>query len=423
MKTQVPLTELNARLERFQATMDAANPDWAMAAVFSKVNLYYFTGTMQDGLLLIPRHGEAVFWVRRSYERALDESLFPRIQPMESFRDAAASFTALPASIFLETEVVPLALYQRFQKHFRFTNVRSADAQIRAIRAVKSPFELELMKRAGEIHRRVLEERVPGLLREGMSEADLGAELFAVLLAEGHHGVARFSMFDTEILVGLIAFGEGSLYPTYIDGPGGNAGLSPAVPLLGSRERKLRKGDLVFIDIGCGVDGYHTDKTMTYAFGAPLPEEAIRAHRQCVGIQNKVASLLKPGAIPSQIYQAALEGLDPGFLDNFMGFENRRAKFLGHGIGLHVDETPVIAEGFDEPLQEGMVFAIEPKKGIKGVGMVGLENTFLVTPQGGRCITGDHPGLLPVGMPPPPPAPPPTGPAARARRTAGSSTR
>ncbi len=398
MKNQVPLAELKSRLDRLRATMDSTSPDWGMVAVFSKVNLYYFTGTMQEGVLLIPRQGEAMFRVRRSYERARDESLFPRIEPMESFRDAAASFPALPPAVHLETEVVPLALYQRFQKYFPFKEVRSADAAIRAIRAVKSPFELGRMEEAGQIHQRVLEERVPELMAEGMTEADLGMKLYSVLVAEGHHGVARFGMFDTEILLGFVGFGENSLYPTYFNGPGGNQGLSAAVPLLGSRERRLKKGDLVFIDIGCGMDGYHTDKTMTYMFGASLPEDAIRAHRKCVEIQNEVASLLRPGAVPSQIYGTVLASLDPGFLENFMGFGNRRARFLGHGIGLQVDETPVIAEGFDEPLQEGMVLAVEPKKGIQGIGMVGIENTFVVSANGGRCITGESPGLFPVGF-------------------------
>ena len=388
------MAELTSRLERFRTTMDAASPDWELAAVFSKVNLYYFTGTMQDGVLLIPRQEEAVLWVRRSYERAVDESLFPRIRPMESFRDAAASFKVLPDSVFLETEVVPLALHQRFQKHFPFKQVRPADGQIRAVRAVKSPFELELMKRAGEIHRRVLEERVPGMLREGMSEADLCAELFSVLVAEGHHGVVRFAMFDTEIVVGLIAFGTNSLYPTSFNGPGGGYGLHPAVPLLGSRERRLRKGDLVFIDIGCGIEGYHTDKTVTYMFGQSLPGDVIQAHRRCVEIQNKIGAQLKPGAIPSRIYQEIIESLPADFLKNFMGFGNRRARFLGHGIGLQVDETPVLAEGYDEALAENMVLAVEPKKGIPEVGMVGIENTFVVSPQGGRCLTGGNPGLI-----------------------------
>jgi len=396
MKEQVPLAELKSRMDRFRARMEAANPDWEIAVIFSKVNLYYFTGTMQEGLLLIPRQDEAVFWVRRSYERALDESRFPQIKPMASFRDAAASIQKMPATVFLEMETVPLAFYQRFQKHFPFAHVRSADAAIGAVRAIKSPFELALMERAGNIHRLVLEERVPGILREGMSEADLCAELFSILIAEGHHGVARFSMFDTEIVVGLIAFGESSIYPTCFNGPGGSYGMSPAAPLLGSRERKLKKGDLVFVDIGCGVEGYHTDKTMTYMFGQAPAGEVVAAHRKCVEIQHEIAALLKPGAVPSQIYQNIMQGLEAGFQENFMGYGRRRVKFLGHGIGLQVDELPVIAEGFDEPLQEGMALAVEPKKGIKDVGMVGIENTFLVAAAGGRCITGTSPGLIAV---------------------------
>jgi Xaa-Pro aminopeptidase len=77
-----------------------------------------------------------------------------------------------------------------------------------------------------------------------------------------------------------------------------------------------------------------------------------------------------------------------------MGFGDRRAGFLGHGVGLQIDEMPVLAAGFDEPLAAGMVLALEPKKGIPGVGMVGLEDTFVVTPAGGRSLTGTHPGLL-----------------------------
>lgn len=395
-KSPVPLSELQNRMERFRARMDATRPDWQIAMIFTKVNLYYFTGTMPDGMLAVPRDGEAVLWVRRSYERALDESLFPQIKPMDGFRDAAAAMKNIPSTVFLETEAVPLALFQRLQKHFPFSSPQPLNPQLNAVRAVKSPFELALMTKAGEIHRRVLEERVPPMLREGISEAELGTELFALLVAEGHHGVARFAMFDTEIVLGHVSFGESSIYPTSFNGAGGNYGLSPAAPLLGSRERKLRNGDLVYIDIGCGVEGYHTDKTMTYVFGQPAPAAAVKVQARCVGIQNEVAAMLKPGAVPSTIYQTVLQDLEPDFQQNFMGFGSRRARFLGHGIGLVVDELPVIAEGFDEPLVEGMVFAVEPKKGIPDFGMVGIENTFMVSPQGGRSLTGDSPGLVSV---------------------------
>ncbi len=396
MYNKVPFSELENRLKKFRAIMDTQNPGWEMAALFSKINLYYLTGTMQEGMLLIPRDSEAVLWIRRSYERAVNESLFPLIKPMDSFKDAAAAYPKMPSSIHIETEFIPIAFLQRFQKHFAIRNVLSLDFQIAYVRAVKSPFELDLMKRSGELHRRILEDRVPLILHEGMSEVDLAGALYAEMLREGHHGVARFGMFDTEVVLGHIAFGESSLYPTSFNGPGGNYGMGPAVPGIGNRKTVLRKGDLVFIDIGFGIEGYHTDKTLTYVFGKE-PEHAVALEQQlCVDIQDRMAEQLKPGAVPSAIYENIMNSLSPDFLKNFMGFGNRQVKFLGHGIGLVIDEIPVIARGFDTPLQENMVFALEPKKGIENFGMVGIENTFIVTPVGGQCITGFSKGLVPV---------------------------
>lgn len=398
MRTKVPLEEIEARMERFRNIMNVSDTEWQVAVFFSKINLYYFTGTMQEGMLIIPRDGAAVLWVRRSFERALDESLFKDIRPMNSFRDAQGTLGRgkLPARVHMETEIVPLALYQRFQKYFPFEELKSVDPYISSIRSIKSQYELSLMERSGKVHQKVLEERIPEMLREGMSEAELATQLFAVLMEEGYQGITRFGMFDTEMILGHIGFGESSIYPSYFNGPGGNYGLGAAVPVFGSRERKLQKGDLVFIDIGCGVEGYHTDKTMTYMFGRSLSESAINEHKRCVEIQNEIASMLKPGEIPSEIFRVVMGKLSDDFLTNFMGFGERKVKFLGHGIGLVVDELPVIAKGFDEPIQTGMVFAVEPKKGIESIGMVGIENTFQVTSKGGRCITGDNPGLVPV---------------------------
>lgn len=397
MFQKVPRAELERRLAALRARLDHDSPEWRLLAVFGKINQFYLTGTMQDAVLLVPRDGAAVYWVRRSLERALNESEFGDIRPMTSFRDAAAAMGPLPDTVHLESERVPLAVYERFNKHFGFIRAASADFSLAATRAVKSAYELERMEASGRIHQRILEEGVPELLQEGISEAEFGGLLYAAMIREGHHGLARFGMYETEVLLGHICFGESSIYPTSFDGPGGNYGMSPAVPLLGSRQRCLKPGDLVFVDIGCGVDGYHTDKTLTYVYRGQLPEEAVRIHRRCIEIEAAVAALLKPGAVPSEIYGQITGALEPDFLDGFMGFGTRQARFLGHGIGLHIDEWPVLAKGFDEPLQENMVLAVEPKKGIAGIGMVGTENTFVVTPSGGRCLTGLHPGLLAVG--------------------------
>lgn len=392
----VPLTELNLRLTNLRRELERADGEWLCAVVMGTVNLYYLTGTMPSGALVIPRDSEPVLWVRRSYERACRESKFPDIRPMRSFRDIRKEWEPPGKRVHIEKDVITLAHLERFNKHFGFTDFRGIDRLLATVRAVKSPWELEIMQRSGDLHRRMLEDRVPQLLKEGMSELELGAEVYHELLDGGHHGMTRVGMFETELWVGNFCFGESAVYPNSFDGPGGLKGLCPAVPLFGSRERKLRKGDLVFVDVGCGVEGYHTDKTMVYSFGAKPAANIRHAHRQCVSIQDSAAAVLKPGIPASQVFDHATQHLPPAFLEGFMGLGDQQVNFLGHGVGLLIDELPIIAPGFDEPLEENMTIALEPKKGIPGVGMVGLENTFIVTPDGGISMTGTATGILEV---------------------------
>lgn len=399
MQDNVPSSELESRMSNFRLKMDEKHENWKYTAIFGKINQYYFTGTMQDGVLLIPRDDSAVFFVRSSYSRAEHESEFKDIRQINSFRDAATLFSPsgiAEETVFLDSEVISYAHLQRFLKYFKFKNIASADSAIADTRSVKSEYELGLMIKSGEIHRTVTEDLAPDMLYEGITEAEFGTELYKALISEGHQGIVRFGMFDNEIVMGHIGFGENSIYASYFNGASGNCGIGPYAPVLGSSKRKLKKGDLVYLDIGCGYHGYQTDKTMTYMYGKSLSESAIEIHNRCVDIQNEISSMLKPGNIPSQIYNDIINSLDDDFKKNFMGYKNRKVKFLGHGIGLLIDEMPVIAKGFDEPLKENMTIAIEPKQGIRGIGMVGIENTFIVTGCGGRCITGDNQGLLPV---------------------------
>ena len=224
MIPKVPLAELSARMERFRTRMDMIHPDWELSVIFSRINQYYFTGTMQDGMLLIPRCGEPELFVRRSYERALDESLFPAIRPMGSFRDAVAVTKIVPDTVYLETEIVPIALLQRFRKHFPVREILSADREILKTRSVKSAYEIQRMERAGAIHRFVLEEGIPAMLREGMTEAEFGTDVYSMMVKEGHHGIVRFGMFQTEIEVGQLGFGDQLDLPGGVRWPGGLQG-------------------------------------------------------------------------------------------------------------------------------------------------------------------------------------------------------
>lgn len=388
MDYKTPKSELDNRMASFCNSMNKTNPTWDTAIIVSKVNQFYFTGTMQDGFLVIKKNQSHCYFVRRSFERAKDESYLDNIVQIENFRDAAAVIGSGCGNTYFETEIIPIGYMDRLKKCFNFDNILSLDRIVLTLRSVKSAYELFWIEKSGESHKKLLEEEVPKLLREGMSEADLAGECFAKMISLGYQGISRFSMFQAEMVVGQIGFGESSLYPTNFDGPGGGFGMYPAVPLAGSRERKLKKNDLVFVDIAFGINGYHSDKTGVYCFGAKPSFEIKTAHQKCLDIMQDTAQKLICGNIPANIYNEIISNIDDEFLKNFMGHGSRRVKFLGHGVGLHIDEYPVIANGFKEPLQENMVISLEPKYGITNVGMVGAEETFIVTKNGARCVTG-----------------------------------
>ncbi|MGD9807293.1 MAG: M24 family metallopeptidase [Deferribacterales bacterium] len=391
----IPAEELKNRMESFRTNMDKHCAGWNAAFIMNKVNIFYFTGTQQNGVLVVPRDGDAVFFVRRSFYRAEIESQFDRLIQIKSFKDVPPVTGDLGKTVHIEKEFVPLAHFERINKYFAFENVHSCDFALAATRAVKSRYELDIMFKAGKLHRETLEDFVPAVLKEGMSEKELGALILKHMLDRGHHGVARIGMFNTELFLGQICFGENSMYYNTFDGPGGIKGMSPAVPLLGNENRTLRKDELVFADIGCGMEGYHTDKTQVYAFGS-LPDEAYEYHDKCVAILEATVARMKPGEIPSKIYEDVLSEYDEDFLEYFMGVGEERVKFLGHGVGLVIDEYPVFAKGFDLPLEENMVMAVEPKRGITGTGLVGLENTYVVTKDGGLSLTGENTEIISI---------------------------
>lgn len=384
---RVPLAELQARISKFRAVMDRDFPGWEMAIVNNKVNMYYFAGTMQDGVLVI-RPQDAVLWVRRSYERASNESLLEDIRPMQSFRTLAEFYQPLPQKVYLEEKTATLEWVRLLQKYLPFAESEGINGVINELRLVKSAYELTLMQRSGSIHRTVLDELAVRFIVQGVSEAELAVNLYAEMLRRGSHGVARFNLPLGEDVVGLASFGKSGLVKTAFDGPGGTGGTCVAVQSIGSAFRKLQAGRLVYLDIPCGVDGYHTDKTVVYYYGDlnddPFKEKIKAAYEHCVFLEQQTAALLHPGTVIEEVYDRVMEHVDHQYEDGFMN----GGKFLGHSIGLVMDEAPAIARGFKGKLEAGMVFAVEPKIALPGIGMVGTENTYLVTADGAKSLTG-----------------------------------
>ena len=251
----VPASELEARLEKFCRLMDEMHPGWEMAAVNHKIAMYYFTGTMQEGVLLI-RPQDAIFWVRRNYERAVNESHFGDIRPMHSFREAAAYYGSAPRIMYVETKKATLDWERMLHKYFAFEEVGSFDAVLQELRLRKSAYELQQMERSGAIHETVLDVVAPKLIHAGISEAQLAIELYSEMVQRGSHGTARFNQSLGEEVIGIASFGKSGLVRTGFDGPGGTGGTCIAVQSIGNAFRKLKSGRLVYLDVPCGFDGF-----------------------------------------------------------------------------------------------------------------------------------------------------------------------
>ena len=383
----VPASEISQRISRLQRRLQETSMDGAL--ILDPVNMYYYTGTMQQGVVFVPIEGEPVFLVRRSFERAQLETPLQRVVPLKGFSQLQATL----ADLGLRTNILgvaettlSVAVFKTLAKAFPGGTFADISALLGMVRAVKSDYEVELIRKAGARHE-IVYDAIPAMIREGMTEWELGAEIHKKTMALGYTGITRFAVSGMEMFLGIVSFGESGNYPTASIGPGGQVGLSPAFPLVGGM-KKLGRGEPIFVDTGFGYEGYFTDKTRVFSLGA-LPAAAVDAHTVCLDIQEAVRCRLKPGAIPSQIYEEVYGEFvhSRGFEKHFMGFGSNQVPFLGHGIGLAIDEFPVIAGKVHTPLEANMVIAVEPKKGLEGIGLVGVENTFRVTAEGGERLT------------------------------------
>jgi Xaa-Pro aminopeptidase len=312
-----------------------------------------------------------------------------QLKPLNRFNDIATVIEELYydlGRLGIDETTTSLSMFKKLKKTFPRSTFKNMHRVVAKVRATKSDYEVDQVREAGKRHKK-LYDAIPDMIREGMTEWELGSLIQARMLQLGFTGVCRLADPSTELFTGAVTFGESGNYPTASVGPVGLVGQSAAFPFFGGH-RKLERAEPIFIDTGSACNGYYTDKTRIFSLGA-LPQEAMDAHKICLDIQEAVRIRLQPGSSPDEIYKEVFqkEVLARGFEKDFMGFGSNQVRFLGHGIGLVIDEFPPIAEKVQVPLEKNMVIAVEPKKGLAGIGLVGIENTFLVTEKGGEKLT------------------------------------
>ncbi|SEO68114.1 Xaa-Pro peptidase family protein [Paenibacillus sp. OV219] len=394
--------EVLARVVRLQQLMTAEQMDAFL--VTQHVDLFYITGSMQAGYAFIPAVGTPVFYVRRSLERAQLESAV-RVEAMPSLRGfkpqlekdhptvfASGSSEAV-VRIATEMDVLPAASYARLVDVLGSgCTLVDGSSLMRQVRMVKSPWEVSRIEAAAQVVAEALVEAT-SIIREGITELELMARIEYEIRMRGHIGLMRTRTFNMEITTGMVGAGEAVAMPSAFDGPAGGLGLGPSFPQSTSR-KVITRGEPILIDIGCCIDGYVIDQTRTAVIGG-LPDDLAEAYVQAEELIHAAEAAMRPGTACDSLYADALAGAAAaGLTDHFMGFGVNQVKFLGHGIGLEVDEWPVLAKGFSTPLAPGMVLAVEPKFTFPGRGVVGIENSYLITDTGCRQLTRSPEGLI-----------------------------
>jgi Xaa-Pro aminopeptidase len=382
LRQSTPMAELKARWQKLQKHL--CKKDIQGALILQNTDLFYFSGTIQQANLYIPAQGDPVLMVRKDADRARTESAIEHIVEFSSPRQIPKIIREhslrMPARLGMELDVLPANLYFNFSRLFGDSVITDISHAIRMIRAVKSDYEIEKIRTAARMSDK-LAGCVPDLLKEGMPEVELAGEIEAEARKMGHQGIVRMRLWGSELFYGHIMAGPAAAVSSYLSSPTGGTGMNAAIAQ-GSGMRPVKKNEPVLVDMVFTHEGYNSDHARIFSIG-PLAEDLVSAHQVMIDIQESVKKAATPGTPAGDLYELALAmAQDKGLGDYFMGAAKRRISFVGHGIGLELDEYPFLARGQNLILQPGMIIALEPKVVFPEKGVVGIENTHLVTENG-----------------------------------------
>lgn len=373
--------ELELKWRRIQQAMRQEEADGCLLTM--NMNLYYVSGQVFNGYFYLPAEGRPYWFVKRLTVPETNQVHVIRKpeQMPELFRDLNL---AMPRKLLLEEDELSYNECIRLQHVFRAEATGNASALIRHIRMIKTPWEIEQMRISARKHEAVYRE-IPACYRPGMRDVELQIEIEKRMRMHGSLGYFRAFGSNMDIFMGSLLAGENAGEPSPFDFALGGKGIHASGPL-GANGTLLEEGTTVMADMSGNYTAYQTDMTRVFSIGK-LPDRAYRVHRVALEIQARMERTAKPGVPCAELYRDALamagqEGLE----DCFMG-TRFQAKFVGHGVGLEINELPVLTTRSKDILQPGMTFAFEPKFVLAGIGAVGIENTFLVTDSGVEKMT------------------------------------
>ena len=374
--------ELKLRRDKIRALMVQQGIDAAL--ITCNVNLIYTYGRVVSGYLYLPLNAPARLFIKRPNDIE-GEHIHPIRKPEQITELLKECGLPLPAKLMLEGDELSFTEYNRLAACFPETEVvPCGTALVRQARSVKTPIEIEMFRRSGAAHTKAYQQ-IPSVYQPGMTDRQLSIEIERLMRLEGCLGIFRVFGQSMEIFMGSLLAGDNAAVPSPYDFALGGKGLDPSLPG-GVSGTLLQAGQCFMVDMGGNFYGYMGDMSRVFSIGR-LPEQAYTAHQTCIEIQEEIAAMAKPGTVCEDMYNKAIEIVTKaGFADYFMGVD-QKAKFIGHGIGLEINEMPVLAPRMKQELEPGMVFALEPKIVLPGIGPVGIENSWAVTTDGLEKLT------------------------------------
>lgn len=384
----IPSTEIDLRIQKLQASLKASQLDAVI--IVQKMDLYYFSGTLQQGILFVPQEGEPYLFIKRDFDRAKIESPIKNIFEIKSIKDISPEIEKKYPDIKkigFEFDVLPVSYFNKFLEIFPKKIFLDFSYNLRLIRMIKTTWEIERLKKAGELIFETFSE-IRNFIKEGIKELDIAYELEYIARKKGHTGVIRTRAFNQEMFYGHYLAGESSLYVSYVDSPTAGIGQGSFFSQ-GAGNKKLKKNEPLSIDFVFSYEGYCVDMTRIFYLGEPS-DEYIKVYSVAQEINKRAYDLLNSNnkILAYELYRMAEEVVKKYNLNNiFMGPEGKSVAYIGHGVGLELDELPIIMKNSKDEIKEGVVFALEPKFFIKNLGVAGIENTYLVTEKGLLSLT------------------------------------
>jgi Xaa-Pro aminopeptidase len=380
--TIVPSTEIHGRIARLQTALQDQQADGAL--IVQNSDLYYFSGTIQQSHLYVPAEGKPLLMVRKSLARARAESAIEDIIPLTSPKQITDILNdhgiPIPRRLGLELDVLPVNLFRLYELIFEGPDAWDVSPTIRSLRAIKSENEIDIIAQAAKLSDQVAA-HTSKIIREGMTELELAGMVEAHARKLGHQGIVRMRVFGGELFYGHLLCGASAAVPSYLASPTGGTAVNPAVAQ-GAGFARIVPNEPILLDYVFALNGYISDHTRIFALGS-LPDALLSAHGVMLEIQEQIKLAAKPGVPVCKLYDLGIKlAAEAGYSNHFMGAESNRIKFIGHGVGLELDEYPILAKGQEMPLAENMVIALEPKLIFPGKGVVGIENTHVVTQDG-----------------------------------------